>query len=127
MDTPCSAGNPMYRSKATQRLVERVSAGRRECGAKCRDGRPCSTPPMSNGRCRMHGGASLAGVRSPRFKHGRYSRDPIAREVGKHTAPQAWEAEREKERRRELRAMRKRAHVLAAKLNGQGRHASAAM
>jgi hypothetical protein len=29
---------------------------------------------MPNGRCRMHGGASLSGVASPRWKHGRYSK-----------------------------------------------------
>ena len=28
---------------------------------------------MKNGRCRMHGGASLSGVASPTFRHGRYS------------------------------------------------------
>ncbi len=29
------------------------------CGARCRDGSPCTNPPMtSSTRCRMHGGAS---------------------------------------------------------------------
>src|SRR3954466_1529332 len=28
------------------------------CGAKTRSGRPCHSPAMPNGRCRMHGGAS---------------------------------------------------------------------
>src|ERR1019366_8858276 len=27
-----------------------------------------------NGRCRLHGGKSLGGIASPRFKHGRYSK-----------------------------------------------------
>lgn len=44
------------------------------CGAKTRAGTPCKLPPMPNGRCRFHGGLSLSGVASPRFKHGRYSK-----------------------------------------------------
>ena len=28
------------------------------CGAKTRQGKPCNSPAMRNGRCRMHGGAS---------------------------------------------------------------------
>jgi len=48
-------------------------APRRRCGAKKRNGQPCPTPAMPNGRCRMHGGASPAGLASPRFRHGRYS------------------------------------------------------
>ena len=51
------------------------------CGAKTRQGCPCKSPAMKNGRCRMHGGAST-GPRTPegrariaaaRTKHGRYS------------------------------------------------------
>jgi hypothetical protein len=48
------------------------------CGAKTRCGMPCRSPAMINGRCRMHGGRSLAGEESPRFKHGRYTREAIA-------------------------------------------------
>jgi hypothetical protein len=44
------------------------------CGAKTRTGKPCQSYPMPNGRCRMHGGASLAGIASPSFKDGRRSR-----------------------------------------------------
>ena len=44
------------------------------CGAKTRSGGTCPTRAMSNGRCRMHGGASLSGQASPSFKHGRYSK-----------------------------------------------------
>lgn len=44
------------------------------CGAKTRAGHPCQQRPMPNGRCRMHGGATPAGVASPHFKHGRYSK-----------------------------------------------------
>ena len=44
------------------------------CGAKTRSstGEPCQNYPMANGRCRMHGGLSLKGEASPRYKHGRY-------------------------------------------------------
>ena len=48
--------------------------GKRICGAKTRKGTPCQRSPMSNGRCYLHGGASLSGIASPRFKHGRYSK-----------------------------------------------------
>jgi hypothetical protein len=34
------------------------------CGAKTRTGCPCQSPAMTNGRCRMHGGAST-GPRTP--------------------------------------------------------------
>jgi hypothetical protein len=30
----------------------------KQCGAKKRNGERCLSPPMPNGRCRMHGGAS---------------------------------------------------------------------
>jgi hypothetical protein len=45
------------------------------CGARTRNGRPCQRAPLAGRtRCRLHGGASLAGSASPRFKHGRYSK-----------------------------------------------------
>jgi hypothetical protein len=50
------------------------TASRRACGAKKRDGTPCPTPPMANGRCRMHGGATPVGPALPQFRHGRYSK-----------------------------------------------------
>jgi hypothetical protein len=51
------------------------------CGAKTRRGKKCRAPAMSNGRCRMHGGAStgprtlegLARSRKANWKHGLYS------------------------------------------------------
>lgn len=49
------------------------SNGRAICGAKTRSGAPCQSPPMQNGRCRMHGGKSPGGIASPALKHGRYS------------------------------------------------------
>src|SRR5215469_3660052 len=53
----------------------------RRCGAKTRSGRPCRTPAMTNGRCRMHGGTStgprtaegLQRSKHARWKHGFYS------------------------------------------------------
>jgi hypothetical protein len=43
------------------------------CGAKKRNGEPCQSKPMPNGRCRMHGGTSRIGIGSGTYKHGRYS------------------------------------------------------
>ena len=43
------------------------------CGAKTRSGKPCQRPPMKNGRCRLHGGATPHGPASKNFKHGRYA------------------------------------------------------
>ena len=56
MDTPCTPRHPL------------------QCGAKTRCGSPCRSRPMPNGRCRMHGGRSLAGPASKSFKHGKYSK-----------------------------------------------------
>jgi hypothetical protein len=47
---------------------------RTPCGAKTRAGTPCRGWAMSNGRCRMHGGSALAGIASPTFRHGLYSK-----------------------------------------------------
>lgn len=41
------------------------------CGAMNRSGNSCMLPPMSNGRCRLHGGKST-GAMNPRVKHGLY-------------------------------------------------------
>lgn len=49
------------------------------CGATNRDGGPCGLPAgwgtehVGEGRCKLHGGASLAGEDSPQFKHGLFS------------------------------------------------------
>jgi hypothetical protein len=58
----------------------------RRCGAKTRQGSPCKSPAMENGRCRMHGGTSTgprtaAGLKRSRranWKHGRYSAESLA-------------------------------------------------
>src|SRR5215204_1309703 len=53
------------------------------CGAKTRKGTPCQNPAMQNGRCRMHGGASLKGTDLPQFRSGRYSKSIPDRLVGR--------------------------------------------
>lgn len=44
------------------------------CGAKTRNGGTCKKWAMENGRCRLHGGASLRGSEHPNFKHGLYTK-----------------------------------------------------
>lgn len=44
------------------------------CGAKTRKGAPCRQRPMRNGRCKMHGGLTPAGIANPNTTHGRYSK-----------------------------------------------------
>jgi hypothetical protein len=47
------------------------------CGAKRKnaEGKVCqNSPAKGRTRCRFHGGASLSGIASPTFKHGRYSK-----------------------------------------------------
>ena len=52
----------------------------KRCGAKTRSGKPCRSPAMPNGRCRMHGGPSPGAPKGNHnaFKHGRYSARSIA-------------------------------------------------
>ena len=50
------------------------------CGARTRNGTPCRSPAMANGRCRMHGGPSSGaplGNANAR-RHGQYSAEAIA-------------------------------------------------
>jgi uncharacterized protein YjcR len=53
----------------------------RRCGAKTRNGTPCRSPAMPNGRCRMHGGKSPGAPKGNQnaLRHGRYSAKDIAR------------------------------------------------
>ena len=46
------------------------------CGAKTRSKKPCQSPAMPNGRCRMHGGPSPGAPSGNQnaLKHGRYSK-----------------------------------------------------
>lgn len=50
----------------------------KRCGAKTRRGELCKGLAMLNGRCRMHGGASLGGIAHPRYKLGHYSKYSFA-------------------------------------------------
>lgn len=59
------------------------------CGAKTRSGAPCRGAAMANGRCRLHGGATPAGIASANFRHGRYSKDLPARLAARFTEAQA--------------------------------------
>ncbi|WP_277618911.1 HGGxSTG domain-containing protein [Sulfitobacter noctilucae] len=50
------------------------------CGARTRNGTPCRSPAMANGRCRMHGGKSSGapiGNDNAR-KHGLYAATAIS-------------------------------------------------
>ncbi len=60
--------------------VEDIAAmGWKSCGARTRSGGRCKNLAMHPaGRCRMHGGKSLRGLASPRYKHGKYSKDTLA-------------------------------------------------
>ena len=66
------------------------------CGARTRSGQPCRAPAVNGKkRCRMHGGAPGSGA--PRgnqnaLKHGRYTRQAIARR--REQRPQLREAKR---------------------------------
>ncbi len=55
------------------------------CDARTRSGSPCQAGAMSNGRCRMHGGASPGapkGKRNGNYKHGRFTNEAIERRRG---------------------------------------------
>src|SRR5450432_4611861 len=47
----------------------------KRCGARTRSGKPCQSPAMANGRCRMHGGPSPGAPKGNQhaYKHGRYA------------------------------------------------------
>ena len=51
------------------------------CGAHCcTTGKPCRSPSMPNGRCRMHGGKSPGapkGIANGKFKHGMFTAQAI--------------------------------------------------
>ncbi len=50
------------------------------CGAKTKAGKPCQSPAMKNGRCRMHGGTNPGAPKGNKnaFKHGLYGAEAIA-------------------------------------------------
>ena len=49
------------------------------CGAKTRQGTPCLSPAMANGRCRMHGGKATGAPKgnANALKHGLYTQEAI--------------------------------------------------
>ena len=49
------------------------------CGARTRSGKPCRSPAMPNGRCRMHGGLSPGAPQGNRnaLKHGLFTAEAI--------------------------------------------------
>jgi hypothetical protein len=51
----------------------------KRCGARTRSGKPCQSPAMSNGRCRMHGGPSPGAPKGNQhaYKHGRYTAEAM--------------------------------------------------
>jgi len=51
------------------------------CGARTRSARPCQSPAMPNGRCRLHGGLSPGAPRGNRnaLKDGHYTAEATAR------------------------------------------------
>jgi hypothetical protein len=58
-----------------------------ECGAKKRDGTPCRTSAMPNGKCRLHGGKSPSGIASATLTAGgRYSKNLPTRFMGRYQA-----------------------------------------
>jgi hypothetical protein len=85
---PMHPRDPMHRRKV--RGTERPLSGR--CGARLRNGRHCASFPVGgSGRCRMHGGASLAGPAHPNWKDGRRSQSvrgafaaALAGDLGRH-------------------------------------------
>jgi hypothetical protein len=68
---------PVHNSAQWKRLIAWLEKqhGRSICGAKVKSsGWPCEVGPKPNGRCHVHGGASLPpGPLHPRYESGRYS------------------------------------------------------
>ncbi|MFK8253104.1 HGGxSTG domain-containing protein [Ancylobacter terrae] len=54
------------------------------CGARTRQGTPCQSPSMENGRCRMHGGKAPGAPKgnTNARKHARYAADAVAERRG---------------------------------------------
>jgi hypothetical protein len=48
------------------------------CGARTRSTKPCQSPAMKNGRCRMHGGKSLSGCDHGRYQYGLHTQSTKA-------------------------------------------------
>lgn len=66
-------GYPMKRKETLLDTLRAMFPDMR-CCARTRGGGLCQNYVMAGrSRCRMHGGASLRGPASPRYRHGRYS------------------------------------------------------
>jgi hypothetical protein len=64
-------------------LMALIKAMKTPCGARTRSGEPCKNATIGQtGRCRMHGGKLLGGIASPRYKHGKYSKNILGRLLG---------------------------------------------
>lgn len=63
----------MPKKKIAEEEIIRVR-GAAICGAIKKNGEACRGKAMTNGRCRLHGGKSLAGSVHPSYKTGRYSK-----------------------------------------------------
>jgi hypothetical protein len=62
------------KGSAKKKTTAKTRVKRPVCGAKLRGkNKTCQKPPMANGRCRLHGGATPSGPDSANFKHGRYA------------------------------------------------------
>ena len=76
--------NPMHRLPDWRTTLPLAQSSPR-CGARARNGNPCRSAAMANGRCRMHGGAStgprtaegVARIKKARTVHGRYSAEMV--------------------------------------------------
>lgn len=56
-----------------------------KCNARRKNGQGhCASFAMSNGKCRVHGGASLSGLASPALVSGRYSKHLPTRLIGRY-------------------------------------------
>lgn len=74
-DTVQTGGEMQKQGNNPMQSERRASPIPSRCGAKTRSGKPCQSPGMANGRCRMHGGPSTGAPRGNRnaWKHGAYS------------------------------------------------------
>ena len=75
-------GGGIARNRRNNPMQSRLPMHRSpRCGARTRNGSPCQSPAMPNGRCRLHGGLSPGAPRGNRnaFKHGRYTTEALVR------------------------------------------------
>lgn len=74
---PSKKSSPAKKTALARRKPDNPKEpAKRVCGAKLRgkDATCRTTQLMGNGRCRLHGGKTPAGIASPNYKHGRFSR-----------------------------------------------------